>query len=230
MCGICGIYKKGDGEIAPELIVKMRDVMKNRGPDDAGLYVAPHIGLGHRRLSIIDLSPLGRQPMCNEDETIWIVLNGEIYNFPRLRDELIEKGHTFRSRTDTEVLIHGYEEWGLEKLLKKINGMFAIAIWDSENEELILVRDRLGVKPLFYMELHGKVYFSSDIKSIWLAYDRELTLNHVAVDSYLYTCCISQEYSIFEEVKTYFPRIKNAIFSNLFLLLSRAPVFVLFNI
>jgi asparagine synthase (glutamine-hydrolysing) len=132
----------------------------NWGPDDAGLYIGSHIGLGHRRLSIIDLSAAGHQPMANEDKTIWIVFNGEIYNFLDLRSELIEKGHIFISCTDTEVLIHGYEEWGIDNLLRKINGMFAFALWDGRRQELILARDRLGVKPLFYLENNGKVYFS----------------------------------------------------------------------
>lgn len=183
----------------------MRDVMINRGPDDAGIYTASHIGLGHRRLSVIDLSPAGHQPLTNEDETIWIVVNGEIYNYLELRNTLIEKGHIFRSCTDSEVLIHGYEEWGLENLLKKINGMFAFAIWDTVKEELILARDRLGVKPLFFMEKDGKVFFSSDIKSIWLGYDKDLTLNYEAIDHLLNSYCIPQEYSIFKEVKKVLP-------------------------
>jgi asparagine synthase (glutamine-hydrolysing) len=205
MCGICGIYNKSSAEIYPENIVKMRDVMLKRGPDDSGLYIAPHIGLGHRRLSIIDLSAAGHQPLSNEDNTIWMVYNGEIYNFLELRDRLIEKGHIFRSRTDTEVLVHGYEEWGIEDLLKEINGMFAFAIWDSQKEELILARDRLGIKPLFYMESNGKVYFSSDIKSIYFGHDKDLTIDFNAVDHFLYSYCIPQEHSIFKEVKKVLP-------------------------
>ena len=205
MCGICGIYNKGSEEIIPETIITMRDVMTNRGPDDAGLYIGPHIGLGHRRLSIIDLSVAGNQPLSNEDGAIWLVVNGEIYNFPELRDRLLAQGHVFRSQTDAEVLIHGYEEWGLEDLLQKINGMFAFAIWDSKKEELILVRDRLGVKPLFYLESNGKVYFSSDIKSIWLGSENELVLNYEAFDHFLYSYSIPQQYSIFQEVRKVLP-------------------------
>ncbi len=205
MCGICGIYSKRSEVINPEVIVKMRDVMENRGPDDFGLYSALHIGLGHRRLSIIDLSPNGKQPMTNEDGTIYLVFNGEIYNFREIRINLIEKGHIFRSKTDSEVLIHGYEQWGIENLVQKINGMFALAIWDSNKEELILARDRLGVKPLFYLEENGKVYFSSDIKSIWLGYDKDLTINYNAIDHFLYSKCIPQEYSIFNNVRKVLP-------------------------
>ncbi|MFQ5964629.1 MAG: asparagine synthase (glutamine-hydrolyzing) [Candidatus Scalinduaceae bacterium] len=205
MCGICGIYSKGSEKINRGTVVKMRDVMINRGPDDAGVHIAPHIGLGHRRLSIIDITSAGHQPISNEDGTIWLVCNGEIYNFFELRNKLIEKGHVFRSQADIEVLIHGYEEWGLENLLQETNGMFAFAIWDSIREELILVRDRLGVKPLFYMEKDGRVFFSSDIKSIWLGYDKDLTLNYKAIDHFLYASCIPQEYSIFKEVKKVLP-------------------------
>jgi asparagine synthase (glutamine-hydrolysing) len=205
MCGICGIYDMNHPEVAAETVVRMRDVMITRGPDDAGLHLSPHIGLGHRRLSIMDISAAGHQPMTNEDGTIWITFNGEIYNFRELREILAAKGHLFHSFTDTEVLIHGYEEWGIEELLRKINGMFAFALWNSVKEELILARDRLGVKPLFYTEKNGKVYFSSDIKSIILAYDRGLTMDCHAIDDFLYSYCIPQEYSIFREIKKILP-------------------------
>ncbi len=205
MCGICGIYDRNNPGIATESIVRMRDVMIARGPDDAGLHIAPHIGLGHRRLSIIDVSPAGHQPMHNEDKTIWITYNGEIYNFQGLRDTLARKGHIFQSLTDTEVLIHGYEEWGIEKLLSKLNGMYAFAIWDSQKKELILSRDRLGVKPLFYMEKDGKVFFSSDIKSICLSYEKKLALDFCSIDDFLHSYCIPQERSIFAEIKKVLP-------------------------
>ncbi|MCP4986645.1 MAG: asparagine synthase (glutamine-hydrolyzing) [Colwellia sp.] len=205
MCGICGIYNKGSEPISKETIVKMRDVMINRGPDDAGLYNAPHIGFGHRRLSIIDLSAAGNQPMSNEDRTIWVVCNGEIYNYLELQTELIERGHTFNSKSDVEVLIHGYEEWGVENLLKKINGMYAFAVWDSNKLELVLARDRLGVKPLFYLEKNGKVFFSSDIKSIWLVSEADLSINYKAMDHFLFSSCTPQEYSIFDGVKKVLP-------------------------
>jgi len=205
MCGICGLFDKASRAVDKDIIIRMRDVMAKRGPNDHGCYVAPHIGLGHRRLSVTDLSPAGRQPMSNEDGTIWVVHNGEIYNFPELRDRLIEKGHRFSSHTDTEVLIHGYEEWGLEELLKKVNGMYAFGIWDSRKKELILVRDRLGVKPLYYMETDGKVYFASDMKSIWLAYDKDLQVNYKAIDHFLCSSCIPQEYSIFEGIRKLHP-------------------------
>ena len=200
MCGICGIYRRGNREIDPGRIIKMRDVMIPRGPDDAGLYIAPHIGLGFRRLSIIDLSSSGNQPMSNEDGSLHLLFNGEIYNFQILKEELLSKGHRFHSRTDTEVLIHGYEEWGLEGMLDRLNGMFAFAIWDHKLEILILARDRAGEKPLFYLEKDGDVYFSSDIKSIWAGYDGELSIDRQAIDAFLYFNCIPQEYTIYQQV------------------------------
>lgn len=201
MCGICGIYDRNGGVPSADIILRMMDTMLDRGPDDSGTYIAPHIGLGHRRLSIIDLSESGRQPMTNEDNTVWLVFNGEIYNFLDLRKTLLEKGHIFKSNTDSEVLIHGYEEWGLEGLLKEINGMFAFALWDANRRELILVRDRLGVKPLFYFERGNQVYFASDIKAIWAVCNEELSLDYTAMDSYLHFYCIPQEYTIFQGIK-----------------------------
>jgi asparagine synthase (glutamine-hydrolysing) len=200
MCGICGIYRRGDREINPGRIIEMRDVMVPRGPDDAGLYLAPHIGLGFRRLSIIDLSSAGNQPMSNEDGSLHLLFNGEIYNFHMLREELLSKGHRFHSQTDTEILIHGYEEWGLERMLGRLNGMFAFAIWDRKLEKLILARDRAGEKPLFYLEKDGDVYFSSDIKSIWSGYEGELSIDRRAIDAFLYFNCIPQEYTIYQQV------------------------------
>ncbi len=169
MCGICGIYKFGKTpvEITDDLVISMRDRMVHRGPDDAGVYISTdhRVGLGHRRLSIVDLSSAGRQPMTNEDGTIWISFNGEIYNHRRLRAELIARGHTYHSETDTETIIHLYEERGLD-FLSVLEGMFAIAIWDSKAQCLVLARDRLGVKPLYYTEMVGQLIFASEIKAI----------------------------------------------------------------
>src|SRR6266478_8020940 len=129
----------------------MRDTLAHRGPDDAGLYIAPDraLGLAHRRLSIIDLSPAGHQPMSNEDGTVWITFNGEIYNFQELRAKLLTAGHKFESQTDTETIIHGYEEWG-DEVIRRLRGMFALAIWDTRKRRLLLARDRVGKKPIFY--------------------------------------------------------------------------------
>ncbi|MFC2154686.1 asparagine synthase (glutamine-hydrolyzing) [Candidatus Altiarchaeota archaeon] len=161
MCGICGIYGLGDKEI----IKAMSSVLAHRGPDDEGFYVDKEISLGHRRLSIIDLSEKGRQPMSNEDGSIWVVYNGEIYNHLGLREDLEGKGHTFSSNSDTEVLVHGWEEYGVS-LPQLLNGMFAFAIYDSNKKQLFLARDRLGIKPLYYSQLKDKFVFASEIKSI----------------------------------------------------------------
>ena len=165
MCGIAGIW----GQANEELVRRMTETVSHRGPDDAGVKVfagpGPAISLGHRRLSIIDLSAAGHQPMANEDETVWIVFNGEIYNFPELRKSLLSAGHQFRSRTDTEVLIHGYEEWGID-FVRRLNGIFAFALWDSRRGLLHLARDRYGVKPLYYWQKGPRVLFASEIKSL----------------------------------------------------------------
>ena len=166
MCGIVGKYNFRTGEpVAPELIKAMCDKVVYRGPDDGGVYTDGSIGLGHRRLSIIDLSELGHQPMSSEDQKLWITFNGEIYNFQSLREDLISKGYTFKSNTDTEVIIYLYQEYG-ENCLQYMRGMFAFAIWDQEKSCLFLARDRIGKKPLFFY-FDGKTFiFASEIKSI----------------------------------------------------------------
>jgi asparagine synthase (glutamine-hydrolysing) len=145
----------------------MRDQMVHRGPDDAGVYVSDdrRVGLGNRRLAIVDLSPAGHGPMPNEDERVWITFNGEIYNHERLRPALIEKGHTYRSRTDTETIIHLYEERGLD-FVGELEGDFAIGLWDADEQRLVLARDRIGVKPLYYTIQGGRLIFASEIKAI----------------------------------------------------------------
>jgi len=160
MCGICGFYGLED----KQLLQKMCYVLKHRGPDDHGIYLDKNIGLGHQRLSVIDLNT-GRQPIHNEDQSIWITYNGEIYNFLELRAELEEKGHKFYTNTDTEVIVHSYEEYG-EDCVKRFNGMFAIAIWDSRNKQIFLARDRMGKKPLYYALINGKFLFASEMKAI----------------------------------------------------------------
>ncbi len=205
MCGINGIVDFSNQPVDPADVELMRDTMIRRGPDGAGLKVLPHVGLGHRRLSIIDLSERGHQPMSNEDGSIWIVCNGEIYNFDELRLELLAKGHVFHSETDTEVLLHGYEEWGLEDLLKRINGMFAFALWDAQKRTLNLVRDRLGKKPLYYCNWGGRFYFSSDIKSIWLALGKNLPISYESVARFLYWGYIPGPNTIFREIYQLLP-------------------------
>jgi asparagine synthase (glutamine-hydrolysing) len=169
MCGICGALQLGPEKapVEPALIERMTAVLAHRGPDDSGTYLNGRVGLGHRRLSVIDLSRNGRQPMCNEDGSVWVVFNGEIYNFADLKKQhrLEEKGHVFRSATDTEVLLHLYEELG-PAMVEKLNGMFAYALWDARRQELHLARDPFGVKPLFYARAAGCFLFGSEIKSL----------------------------------------------------------------
>ncbi len=160
MCGIVGFASKEKNK--KQIIKKMADRIKHRGPDGEGYYTDDFVALGHRRLSIIDLAA-GSQPMYNEDETKVIVFNGEIYNYIELKDEL-KKNHEFKTSCDTEVLIHGYEEWGVE-LPKKLRGMFAFAIWDKENQTLFCARDHFGIKPFYYYECEGTLLFASEIKS-----------------------------------------------------------------
>ncbi|MFH1850644.1 MAG: asparagine synthase (glutamine-hydrolyzing) [archaeon] len=161
MCGICGIYGLND----KELVRKMNKTLDHRGPDGSGVYTDSEISLGHTRLAIIDISKSGQQPMSNENGTIWITYNGEVYNFSELRLELQKKGHVFSSQTDTEAIIHAYEEYGTD-CLSRFNGMFAFALWDANKKILLLARDRLGIKPLFYMEQNGHVIFASEQKAL----------------------------------------------------------------
>jgi asparagine synthase (glutamine-hydrolysing) len=166
MCGICGIYRFRGGPIDRELLGRMTSIIQHRGPDGSGGFVSDGIGLGHRRLSIIDPAG-GSQPMTNDDQSMYLIFNGEIYNFVELRGELVEKGHVFRTRSDTEVILRGYEEWGLE-CVSRLNGMFAFALWDRLRQRLVLARDHLGVKPLYYVDLGDRLLFASEIKALLL--------------------------------------------------------------
>ncbi len=165
MCGILAVLHFGGESVDKNLISRMRDTMYHRGPDDAGIYIKGPVGLAHRRLSIIDLSETGHQPMTNEDGSLWLVFNGEIYNYVELMSDLKKKGHTFHSVSDTEVILHQYEEDG-ENCLHKFNGMFAFVIWDVRAQKLFAARDRLGIKPLYYYADSEKVIFASEIKAI----------------------------------------------------------------
>ncbi len=193
MCGICGFNWEDK-----ELVRKMSTLLSHRGPDGSGHYVNENVSFGHRRLSIIDLSNAGRQPMSNEDGTVWITFNGEIFNFLELRAELENKGHHFNSNTDTEVVIHGYEQWG-DKVVEKLNGQFAFAVWDENKKQLFLARDRLGIKPLFYYWNGDKFIFASELKSI-LQSDFKKTVNHHSLNHYLTFGFTPSEYSIFNNI------------------------------
>jgi len=196
MCGICGKLNYGGVQVDEALLRRMCRSLSYRGPDDEGVFVNSksqnskvQVGLGHTRLSVIDTSDAGHQPMCNEDETIWLVYNGEIYNFKEIRSELKGKGHRFRSNTDSEVIIHLYEEEGID-CLKRLNGMFALCIWDERSQKLWLCRDRLGIKPLVYYWDGETLLFSSEIKGVlcdsnvrkeidWSALNLYLTFNYI---------------------------------------------------
>ena len=164
MCGIAGLYEMGGEPAAVDRVEAMCELLRHRGPDDRGAWSSGSVALGHRRLSIIDLSPLGRNPMPNEDEGIWLTANGEIYNFRELRSGLLARGHVFRSKTDVEVILHLYEERGPD-FVRDLNGMFAFALWDGRRKLLLLVRDRFGVKPLYYTRLGGPLAFASEVKA-----------------------------------------------------------------
>jgi len=167
MCGIAGIYHVATGQPADEAILKrMTGILRHRGPDDDGFYIQGNFGIGHSRLSIIDLAG-GKQPIRNEEETVRVVFNGEIFNYLELRDVLIKKGHRFYTQSDTEVIVHAYEEFGKD-FLPHLNGQFAIALWDAESRELILARDRVGIRPLYYATLKdGTFIFGSEMKSLF---------------------------------------------------------------
>ena len=165
MCGIAGyLHYEQQRPVDPMLVAGMLQAISHRGPDDQGVYCTRNVGIGARRLSIIDLGG-GHQPICNEDASCWVAYNGEIYNFLSLRHNLIARGHTFKTLCDTEVIVHAYEEYGLD-FVKYFNGMFAFALWDSSRQRLVLARDRIGIKPLYYAETDRSLIFASEVKSI----------------------------------------------------------------
>jgi asparagine synthase (glutamine-hydrolysing) len=197
MCGIVGLA--GSGSVAEADILRMCDAIRHRGPDDWGTFVEGGIGLGMRRLSIIDLAG-GHQPLANEDESLFVVLNGEIYNHEELRRELIGRGHQFRTRSDTEVLVHLFEDEG-ERMLQRLRGMFAFAIWDRRRERLFVARDHFGQKPLFYTEQDGQLSFASEIKAL-LALDPSLArLSPFALDQYLTLRFVQAPDTFFERIR-----------------------------
>ena len=177
MCGIAGIFDlRGRRDVDRVLLHRMTQIIAHRGPDGDGFHIAPGIGLGHRRLAIVDLVT-GDQPQFNEDGTVCVIFNGEIYNFQPLMAELTDLGHTFRTRSDTEVIVHAWEEWG-EACLDRFNGMFAFALWDAREEALFLARDRLGEKPLYYTTLaDGRLLFASELKSLVMSPDIDRQLD-----------------------------------------------------
>ena len=210
MCGICGKINFHNEPVEEKLLKRMASSLSHRGPDDEGIYLSqkseiknnnrPSVGLGHRRLSIIDLSPLAHQPMSNEDGSIWIVFNGEIYNFIGLREDLIKKGHIFRSKSDTETIIHLYEEYGTE-CMKYLRGMFAFAIWDERNKSLFLARDRVGKKPLYYWHTQDTFVFASEIKAILQDNNFQRKPDYLAIHHYLTYQDVPSPWTAFEGIK-----------------------------
>lgn len=199
MCGICGVVDSKGAVVEKDLIHRMCSAMVHRGPDDEGMHLSSGVGLGHRRLSIIDLSASGHQPMSNEDGSIWIVLNGEIYNYKELRKALEDKGHRFRSNTDTEVIVHLYEEHG-EDLAKYLRGMFAFAIWDEKRKTLLLARDRVGKKPLVYHYKNGRLSFASEFSSLLASGLVQKRVNQEALHYYMTFGYVPAPLSIYEGI------------------------------
>ena len=204
MCGIAGFADIAGPYPRPlesdrQRVRAMCDVMRHRGPDDEGVYVEPGVGLGMRRLSIIDLST-GHQPIHNEDRTVWVVFNGEIYNYRELRDALEAAGHQFYTSSDTETIVHGYEEWG-EGVFSKLRGMYGIALWDTRTRSLILVRDRAGIKPLYYANAGGRLFFGSEAKCVLVNSEVDRRLDPAALDHYLAYQYTPRDGSIFRGIQ-----------------------------
>ncbi|HTQ00911.1 MAG TPA: asparagine synthetase B, partial [Casimicrobiaceae bacterium] len=205
MCGITGIFDtRGERDVSRGVLVRMNEAQHHRGPDDCGLHIEGGIGLGHRRLSIIDLST-GHQPLYNEDGSVAVVFNGEIYNYRELIPQLTSLGHVFRTRSDTEVIVHAWEAWGAA-CVGRFRGMFAFALWDRNSSTLFLARDRLGVKPLHYALLPGNLLvFGSELKSLAAhpAFRREL--DPFAVEEYFALGYIPEPRTIYAGVHTLAP-------------------------
>src|SRR6266446_6935750 len=184
MCGICGQFNFVRNEpVEPDTIRRMTQTMVHRGPDDEGYFISGPVGLGFRRLSIIDLAG-GHQPMSDAEETVWVIFNGEIYNFKELRTELEERGHRFRTNSDTEVIVHGYKEWGAE-VLDHLNGMFGLAIWDVKNKRLVVARDAMGIKLIYYRVANGQLTFGSEIRAVLAAGSSKPEVDPVALNLFL---------------------------------------------
>jgi asparagine synthase (glutamine-hydrolysing) len=201
MCGIAGMAGVSDQPVLIDMLARIR----HRGPDDSGTYAvkgdctARRMAFGNNRLSIIDISPAGHQPMCNEDGTVWVAYNGDVFNFQELRQELERDGHRFRSQTDTEVLVHLYEKYGPD-MVNALNGMFAFAIWDGRTDELWLFVDRMGIKPLYFFQAGERLYFASEIKALLACPEAKVRLNLPAVYEYLALTYVPNPNTLFEGI------------------------------
>lgn len=200
MCGIAGIFNVTGKPISVHTIRKMTDILSHRGPDDEGYWVESFIGFGHRRLAIIDLSPLAHQPMQSDDGNLVITYNGEVYNFQNLRVELEAKGHRFRSKSDTEVVLKSYQEWGKE-CVHRFNGMFAFAVWDNKKSQLFLARDRYGIKPLYYYYNNSTFIFASEIKAILQHPDVSVKVSIPALNEYFSFQNIFSDLTLFKDIR-----------------------------
>jgi len=204
MCGICGIFEfERQTDIPAEVVHRMNQTMIHRGPDDGGVFVGPGIGFGHRRLSIIDLAG-GHQPMSNEDGTVWVLLNGEIYNYPELRAELLQRGHKFATKSDTEAIVHLYEDYG-EDCFTRLRGMFAIAIWDPKKRKVVLARDRVGKKPLFYAADGSRILFGSELKALLAGDSISREMDDQALSDYFSFGYIPAPKTIYRSVRKVMP-------------------------
>jgi asparagine synthase (glutamine-hydrolyzing) len=203
MCGIAGVLNFNGNPIDHDRVIGMRDIIAHRGPDDAGLWTDDHVGLAHRRLSIIDLTPAGHQPFFSEDRNLVLLYNGELYNYAELKTELEQLGYLFRTHSDTEVLLAYYQHAG-PMAMEKFNGMFAIAIWDRQKRELFIARDRVGVKPLYYSITNNEFVFASEQKAL-IKYGVEANLNEAGFDELLAFRFIAGENTIFKNIKKLLP-------------------------
>ncbi len=200
MCGICGQYNFGtQAPVLRQNVEKMTKSLVHRGPDDEGFYVSGPLGLGFRRLSIIDLEG-GHQPMSDQEESIWVVFNGEIYNFPELKHELESFGHVFRTKCDTEVIVHGYKQWG-DDVLNHLNGMFGLAIWDARRKRLVLARDPFGIKLIYYKIDGGRVWFGSEIRAVEAATNEKADVNPVSLNLFLRYRYTPSPYTMFKGIQ-----------------------------
>jgi asparagine synthase (glutamine-hydrolysing) len=204
MCGIAGILRFVDYKIERSIIQKMSNCLNHRGPDDEGIFCEGNIALGHRRLSIIDLSSAGHQPMFSEDGRYVIVFNGEIYNFQEIKAKLLALRHKFFSHSDTEVVLRSFIEWG-EESFSMFNGMFAFAIWDKIKKELFIVRDRFGIKPLYYLNSAQQFSFASEMKAILTVCDGLMDINKQALVEYMWYGNPLGENTFYTDIKRLLP-------------------------
>src|SRR5947207_3195913 len=204
MCGIAGfVSHEGIGSDSEARAIRMREVLIHRGPDEAGLHGDAHAALAHRRLSIVDVST-GQQPLSNEDGSVWVVFNGEIYNHADLRGELQRHRHVYRTKSDTETIVHAYEQWG-DACVQRFRGMFAFALWDAPKRRLLLVRDRLGIKPLYWCRAGDVLMFGSEIKALLASEVIAAEPNYAVLPEVLSTRYTSGEETLFKGVRKLLP-------------------------